>query len=292
MIGPRSAFAIAILVLGTAWTLPTQTDQHDSAIASTALSIIPDFELRIRRGSLYLGGHAQSARHEQRLRAAAARHYPTLTLETQFVPLGLVPGWWEAVTLELLASLPATLSPRARLHGDSLSIEALAHDVTAAQHRLAALQDALPEEAEISLRVTDSGPDIEVQGLCERAYEGFTHKQIRFEESGTVMLTSAYPVLDRVVALADACRNARIMIVGHTDATGNEMQNRALSLARARTVADWLAGRGIDAARMDTTGAGSSAPVADNATRYGRSLNRRIEIRLRTPEQTSSAPSG
>jgi OOP family OmpA-OmpF porin len=292
MIGPRSAFAVAILFLGIAWTLPTQTDQHDAIIVGTALSIAPGFELRMGRGSLFLSGHTLSARHEQRLRAAAARHYPAQTLETQFVPLGLVPGWWEAVTLELLASLPATLSPRARLRSDSLSVEAMAHDVPAARNRFATLREAMPEEVEISLRIVDAGPDIEVNRLCERAYEGFTHKQIRFEESGTVMLTSAYPVLDRVVALADACRNAQIMIVGHTDSSGDETQNQALSLARARAVADWLSDLGIDAARMDTAGAGSRVPVADNTTRYGRSLNRRIEIRLRPLDLPSSAPSG
>ena len=292
MTGPRSAVAVVILLLGIAWTLPTQTGQHGSGIAGNAALAAPRFELRVRRGILYLGGHTLSAGHERRLRTAAATHYPDFALETRFVPLGLVPGWWEATTLELLTTLPTTLSPTALLQSDSLSVEALARDVPSTERRLATLRETLPAEIEVSLDVAGAGPDIEAYRLCERAYEGFTHKQIRFEESGTTMLTSAYPVLDRVATLADACRDARIMIVGHTDSSGVETQNQALSLARARAVASWLEGRGIDAARMETTGAGSSVPVANNTTRYGRSLNRRIEIRLRPPEATSSTPSG
>ena len=292
MTGSRKTVPIVLLILGIAWTIPTQIDRRDSVNETSIASIAPGFELRVRRGGLYLGGHTSSAHHEQRLLAAADRYYPGHALETRFVPLGPLPDWWEAATLELLAGLPATLLPSARLSSNSLSVEALARDRFFAERRLATLREVLPEEVEVLLRVEDAGPDIEAQRLCERVYARFTHKQIRFEESGTVMLTSAYPVLDRVAALADACRNAHLMIVGHTDSSGDETQNKALSLARAQAVADWLEDRGIDSARISTIGAGSSEPVADNATRYGRSLNRRIEIRLRRPKEISSAPSG
>ncbi len=92
------------------------------------------------------------------------------------------------------------------------------------------------------------------------------------------MRTSALPVLERVAAFADACRDTLVSITGHTDSSGDENYNRALSLARARTVADWLQNRGIEPARLEVAGAGSSLPIADNATRFGRSLNRRIDI--------------
>jgi len=39
-------------------------------------------------------------------------------------------------------------------------------------------------------------------------------------------------------------------------------------------------GRGIDAGNIATAGAGSAVPVADNGNRYGRGLNRRIEVRF------------
>ena len=48
-------------------------------------------------------------------------------------------------------------------------------------------------------------------------------------------------------------------------------------------VAAHLETRGIAEERMLVHGAGSSVPIADNATRYGRSLNRRIVIEFSYP---------
>jgi outer membrane protein OmpA-like peptidoglycan-associated protein len=92
------------------------------------------------------------------------------------------------------------------------------------------------------------------------------------------MRRSAYPVLDRVIALADACRGSTLTITGHTDSTGNESWNQQLSLARAQAVATYLDSRGIAGDRLISVGAGSSLPIATNATRYGRGINRRIDI--------------
>ena len=94
------------------------------------------------------------------------------------------------------------------------------------------------------------------------------------------MRPSAYSELERVVALAAACRDATIAITGHTDSSGNEDWNLSLSLQRARAVGDWLVDRGVEADRIVVLGSGSSDPIASNETRYGRSLNRRIDIAL------------
>ena len=111
MTGSRKTVPIVLLVLGIVWTIPTQIGWHDSGTETTVASIAPGFELRVRRGGLYLGGHTSSAHHERRLLAAADRHFPGYALETRFAPLGPLPDWWEAATLELLASLPSTLLP-------------------------------------------------------------------------------------------------------------------------------------------------------------------------------------
>lgn len=117
--------------------------------------------------------------------------------------------------------------------------------------------------------------------LCERALLGFRVEPVRFEESGTSMRASGEAVLDRVVELASTCRESLIEITGHADSSGDEKWNQLLSLQRAQAVADEIAARGIAPERLIVKGAGSSQPVADNALRYGRSLNRRIEIVMR-----------
>jgi len=117
-----------------------------------------------------------------------------------------------------------------------------------------------------------------VSALCVRAYADHKPGPVNFDESTATFRSSAVPVLQRIVALANTCRSAAIAITGHTDSSGDERWNVHLSLARAEAVVDYLVQRGIAAERLIATGAGSSAPIADNATRYGRGLNRRIEF--------------
>ncbi len=69
-----------------------------------------------------------------------------------------------------------------------------------------------------------------------------------------------------------------IMIVGHTDASGSDSYNLALSQRRAESVRSFALSNGISAARLSTIGKGESEPIAENETESGKTLNRRVEI--------------
>ncbi len=84
--------------------------------------------------------------------------------------------------------------------------------------------------------------------------------------------------LEAAVKYLNANPGAHVEIVGHTDSIGTDEYNRSLSDRRATTVMQYLQGRGIDASRMTIRGAGESDPVADNGTKEGRALNRRVVI--------------
>ena len=71
-----------------------------------------------------------------------------------------------------------------------------------------------------------------------------------------------------------------IDVYGHTDSTGSDAYNQTLSENRARTVANYLASKGVSAARVRSQGFGESMPIADNATEDGRRRNRRVEIKI------------
>ncbi|WLS79508.1 OmpA family protein [Erwinia pyri] len=73
-------------------------------------------------------------------------------------------------------------------------------------------------------------------------------------------------------------QNGVVLIVGHTDATGNASWNQTLSENRAQSVGRVLQQAGLNPQRLYYQGAGSSRPVADNTTTSGRSANRRVEI--------------
>lgn len=70
--------------------------------------------------------------------------------------------------------------------------------------------------------------------------------------------------------------NEHVEIIGHTDSTGPEAYNQKLSERRAQAVADYLGSKGVF--NVSTKGMGESAPVADNGTRAGRAMNRRVEL--------------
>ena len=72
-----------------------------------------------------------------------------------------------------------------------------------------------------------------------------------------------------------------IIVQGHTDSTGSETHNQALSERRADAVRSYLIGQGIDASRIVSVGYGEGEPVASNATDSGRRLNRRVDLLLK-----------
>lgn len=72
-----------------------------------------------------------------------------------------------------------------------------------------------------------------------------------------------------------------MLINGYTDNTGTPMINEQLSAARAKLVAEEMAGYGLSEFNMTTQGWGEAAPVASNDTEIGRDLNRRVEVIIR-----------
>ncbi len=88
-------------------------------------------------------------------------------------------------------------------------------------------------------------------------------------------------ILDRVAALLQRCPSAKAQIEGHTDNTGDEEDNKALSQRRADSVMKYLVGEGVAAGRLSAVGYGAKQPIAANDTDEGRALNRRIELELK-----------
>lgn len=71
--------------------------------------------------------------------------------------------------------------------------------------------------------------------------------------------------------------NATARIEGHTDNTGPRALNERLSLARANSVKSALVNEyNIDASRLSTQGFAWDQPIADNKTKEGRAMNRRV----------------
>jgi OOP family OmpA-OmpF porin len=105
-------------------------------------------------------------------------------------------------------------------------------------------------------------------------------KGIQFDFGKATIRKESNKILDDAVKVLAQYDDLRIMVSGHTDNVGEAQKNIELSQARANSVKEYMVGKGIDASRIETRGAGSNEFVADNATDKGRQENRRIEFKL------------
>jgi outer membrane protein OmpA-like peptidoglycan-associated protein len=102
-------------------------------------------------------------------------------------------------------------------------------------------------------------------------------EKVLFNFNESSLRPDAGPAIARVVVVLS--RTQKPMIVeGHTDNVGTREYNQHLSEARAKSVADELERRGINASRITLVGYAFDRPVADNDTPDGRARNRRTEI--------------
>lgn len=104
-------------------------------------------------------------------------------------------------------------------------------------------------------------------------------KGVNFEIGKAVLLDTSKVILDLVATSLMAHPEVKVEIGGHTDATGSDAHNLELSDARARTVHDYLAGKGVKPENLFVKGYGESQPIASNKTKAGRAQNRRVELK-------------
>jgi outer membrane protein OmpA-like peptidoglycan-associated protein len=81
----------------------------------------------------------------------------------------------------------------------------------------------------------------------------------------------------RLTDLIDRC-DTKIIVVGHTCSLGTAEFNDGLGLARATSMYQYLIRQGVNPDVITVRSEGMGKPVASNATRVGRRLNRRIEL--------------
>lgn len=79
-----------------------------------------------------------------------------------------------------------------------------------------------------------------------------------------------------------------LVVIGHSDSTGNPESNRALSLKRAQAVVDFLKRLGVEDSEIRAEGMGADKPIASNETEYGRFQNRRIEFDVESSSPAKS----
>ena len=108
----------------------------------------------------------------------------------------------------------------------------------------------------------------------------FTTRGILFDVNSDRIRPESTPALTEILTTLTEHADLRLVIEGHTDSSGDDAQNLALSERRAGSVVAYLTQQGIAAARLSAEGKGETTPTADNATVEGRQQNRRVVIRV------------
>jgi outer membrane protein OmpA-like peptidoglycan-associated protein len=133
------------------------------------------------------------------------------------------------------------------------------------------------------MEAATQGTGIQVTQTADNQLKLEVPSDVSFAVGSAQIQPNFDPVLNRFAQTLSENPKTTVRIVGHTDSTGSDAINDPLSVARARTVRDYLEDRGVPAARLDIAGRGSREPIADNTSDAGRAKNRRVEIFLREP---------
>ncbi|MDF7813292.1 OmpA family protein [Hymenobacter sp. YC55] len=113
--------------------------------------------------------------------------------------------------------------------------------------------------------------DVGVKVVLNNIFFDFDKATLRKESTGELV---------RLQTLLSETPALRLEISGHTDNVGNANYNKDLSQRRAKSVVDYLVGKGISKDRLTFAGYGDTQPVAPNTTKANRQQNRRTEFKV------------
>lgn len=127
---------------------------------------------------------------------------------------------------------------------------------------------------------THSGADIDAIAAVGAEIRLSLDSALLFDVGKSVLKPEALAALDELARKVQAYgKDIRVTVEGHTDSTGADAANLALSEARARSVWTYLGQRvALPANRVALKGHGETRPVATNDTEEGRAANRRVDL--------------
>lgn len=101
---------------------------------------------------------------------------------------------------------------------------------------------------------------------------------IQFDFNSYDLAPDYFETLNELVTLLNQYFDVQVTLVGHTDDVGTDQYNMDLSLARAKSIRDYLVNHGVDSSRITVVGKGNKAPLTADKNEKGRALNRRVEF--------------
>ena len=104
---------------------------------------------------------------------------------------------------------------------------------------------------------------------------------LKFEIGQVNINAKSLQGLDSLVQIMTLYPKTSLVITGHTDNTGTIKINNRLSLLRAKKVQSYLIKKGLAENRTTLIGMADAQPIASNATKEGRTQNRRADLTIK-----------
>ncbi|MBL0290981.1 MAG: MtrB/PioB family outer membrane beta-barrel protein [Betaproteobacteria bacterium] len=113
--------------------------------------------------------------------------------------------------------------------------------------------------------------------------------KVLFDFDQAVLKPEGKAAIDSQVVgkLAQVQKLEVVLVTGHTDRLGSDAYNQKLSVKRADAVRDYLVGKGVDKAKIETLGLGEKQPVVQCEQKNRKELiaclapNRRVEVQVK-----------
>ena len=129
-------------------------------------------------------------------------------------------------------------------------------------------------------------PGAEVQRIGEGINVTFDENSgVTFKLNSAELSEEGKTTLSKMAEVFVEYNDTKILVEGHTDSSGTEQYNLALSEKRAKTVSEFLISHKVAPPRITTNWYGESQPKYDNETEEGRSKNRRVELGIVASQQ-------
>jgi outer membrane protein OmpA-like peptidoglycan-associated protein len=134
----------------------------------------------------------------------------------------------------------------------------------------------------VDLKEPGSGAEMNRDYRLQKLIPGVTLvlSNVFFDPGKSSLRRESSQELMRILAILRQNPGLKVEISGHLDAGGPEDVLQKLSENRAQAVVDYLVATGIKSSRLVVKGYGSSKPIAENKTEYGRQQNRRTEFKI------------
>jgi len=274
-----SASAALLFVAGLAQA-PAGPGVADPA-AARATGI--EFEMLRKPQEIIARGTVASATHAESLELALTRRFPEAARKTDFTIGEQADADWQLLTLAAVDLVAETSSATATFTANRADIRGVAPEENLFDARLGRLEQVAGPNYTLEVTVLRANPATSPPDACDVMFRSIRGEAVRFRSGTAELRSSSYALLDRYAEFAADCPGAGLKITGHSDSAGEEAFNLLLSRQRALEVVDYLKAAGVAAEQLAHDAAGSSEPIADNSSSWGRSLNRRIEFELFEP---------